>query len=188
MKKHIKNVLLVSFIFILIINITGCNNREREQEIDNFNRAFWFADYFNFIAYFENEIVRVRTALFRNDARPVSERYTSIVIVHTFEEAQVHGDNPDVLPVWPSDYTYRGVIEFNAIIENLYDSDFLWRLQNQTPDISIFPITTNDLIDKWDDIFEVIDALHDLRRLAIRDASRGINSVWRWTRCEDMPA
>jgi len=184
MSRYIKGFFLILLVVVWVASMGSCNNN-CEQELEDFNIAFWFADTFNFIAYYDNEVMSVRTARDQNREKPARDRLRRIVFVHTFEEAQVIGNERNVLPVVRSTLTDRGVKELNAIVER-YHISTIWR--SEVPDISLFPITIEDVIDNWEIIFEVSYALDDYRRAALWHASRGRNSGWRFTVCEDMPA
>ena len=183
MKKYTSILLLLC---IAILTTSGCNSRRERQELERlqFLDAHSYAIFFSFDALVNGEVMSMESAFHANENMPLRERYIRIVFVHSLEEAlSYEGCSNRVMFAWPWELSYRGVAELNAIVEH-YDENHVWR-SDYIPDLNMFPIVLDDIVERWEEVFVVLNELDGHRWVAIHTASRGENWWGRITVCED---
>jgi len=182
-----KYILIILLLVITLVNTGGCNSRREREVIEFFQfvEAFRYANFFSFDALVGGEVMEIESAFSVNNNMSFEERYIRIVFVHSLEDAlSYEGCSNRVMFAWPWELSYRGVAELNAIVER-YDRNFVWR-SDYIPDLNMFPIVLDDIVERWEEVFAIINELTGRRGMAIQTASRGENWWGRETICEDI--
>ena len=117
---------------------------------------------------------------YRND--PTLQRFTEIVFVHSKEEAR--GFDSDVLVAWPSAKTEYILEDFNQIIYRALKLDgeacgnFPEGFELTLPGSLVYPITTTDLVEKWEDMNNLFHLLPEEYQITIAQYRNRYRAEW----------
>ena len=174
-----KGTILIILLSMLLL-LSGCNSGRRPEAMINLDKLHfaYLTRIFDFQMVVDGEIETAFAPLRAWDmTQPHSPYfdpfYTELVFVHNKEQAQGFSDN--VIVAWPRDWpATQGVVNImnNMVSRN---AEELGNLRTQTREpISLedfgltYPITIEDLVDNWEKVIAVWNALTETERMSLR--------------------
>jgi hypothetical protein len=146
-------------LYVLLLPLASCKQQEDEDRMSTKMDKYVYAKTINFRYAYDHALIGTLHA----DAELVS-KVDDIIFVFTRDDAVKYGD--DVLVAFPGERAERVLIQLNLHISEY--GKVISEEVNPTDFSLEYPITMNDLVEKWENVYQLLKSLSSDTQYYIR--------------------